>query len=276
MKKCGKCGAALFAAVALIASNTGAVWAKAVPLAEDALDSIYSADADDIAEGWKLHTGFIDDPDYDGDPDKDAERRFEDYIYADYGGSDGLEEAQDRAEDTWDAIEEDDSISDEEKDIAWIKAMVEETYDKMGKKLFWGIMNLYLTDSDDKEQDYDGEGITVKAYLDTKKNYDMYTDYFGDFEWYALHEKYDGESYEYEKLPVTISFETVDYDHEDDVEVVIAEFTTKSLSPFGLVLSGTGDEAPKTADNMMSYIGLVAVSLAAFVSFGAYICKTRR
>lgn len=267
--------AVLAAALALAFSSTSAVWAKAIPLADDAVDYVQSADADDVAEGWKLHQGFVTEPGSGDDPDKDADRRFSDYIFADYGGEDGVEEAYDRADERWGELEDDDSMPEEEKNEAWMKIMVEEIYENMGKKLYWGSRNLYLTDGDGVEQEYDGEGITVRLYLTDREEYDSLTSYFGDFEFYALHEKFDGESYEYEKLPVTLSFETVELRGEE-VEAVIAEFTTKSLSPFGLVLSGVEEEAPKTADNMMAYIGLVAISLAAFATFGVYIRQTRR
>lgn len=101
----------------------------------------------------------------------------------------------------------------------------------------------------------------------------MLDKYFGDYELLMLHEKYDenNDTYTYEYLPVTL----IEYDVNGDKKDAI-RFTTKSLSPFAMVVSGKTLETPKTSDNTISYLGLAAVSLVTFVSFGAYIRGTRR
>ena len=124
-------------------------------------------------------------------------------------------------------------------------------------------------DNHEKVEDYDGGDITMTLDYDYNPFEDFDSDrYFSrsQAEWEPgiLHIKHDWTS---EVLPATI---------DDDGAWT---FTTSSLSLFmpAFVRVKSEEAAPvKTADNMMAYVGLVAISLAAFTTFGIYIRKTRR
>ncbi len=84
----------------------------------------------------------------------------------------------------------------------------------------------------------------------------------------VVHEKHDGT---FECLPATL----IEYD-DNGYKKEAVEFTTNSLSYFAVAVRVAEVDLPKTLDDTLSYVGLIAVSLVTSALFGAYMRKERR
>ena len=274
MKKCGKCSAALLAALALVLSSTSAVWAKGVEIAiaENASD-IESVEANDVDDGLTIHADWNL---YGNDSEvarRNAQVRFEDYLFADYGGSEGMNAAYESAMTKASVIDCSEYSTEAECSEVYFDVIFKEIFSKIGKQLVYnGPINYYLVDSGGIEYKYDGDGITIVTPLrDLEHNIDMFNRYLGEFEVRVLHEKYDGEKYEYEYVPS----ELINYGGNDDYYV---KFTTTSLSPFAFIISGSEDEeqAPKTLDRSVVYIGVAGASAAGLFTLGVWLGRREK
>ena len=273
MKSFGKSSFALLAALALVLSSSSSVWAARIDVTIDDHVSLKSVWAEDIPEGLTIYAGWALYPnDVQKDIEEETDDAFFDYVFKDYGGVKGFEDAEDRA---YERIDEE--IGEDFSNDAYYKILLEETFEKMGNQTIWiPPRNYYLLDENHEEYIYEGEGMTIVTPVkDFEDEVEYFDKYVGEYEILMLHQKHDG-SFEY--LPT----ESYKVDGDDRYYV---EFTTTSLSPFAVVLRATGEageaeqnevEPTKTLDDSQILIGVAGVGAAGLFALGAWFARKER